>query len=310
MHLKKIILLVFFTAYSCYAIAQQDAQYSQYMFNQLALNPAYAGSRDVLSTTILYRNQWTGIAGAPTTGSLSLQMPFKKKKIGMGAEIISDKIGPKNVSALLFSYAYKIPLPKGQLSLGLRMGLYNFSFDWNKIDYKDKSDLYNTGGRSSKTTGTGDFGLYYFTHSFYWGVGINHLNRGKIIDSQSNIGKDGTITSRQAIHFFMPIGKSFQIGNIVLNPIILFKKASNSPGTVDLSVNVLLKEILWLGVSVRSKYGIVILSQYKINDKLKIGYSFDYGVNKIGIAGKGTHEIMLGYDLGFQETKIITPRYL
>src|SRR5687768_8716359 len=104
----------------CYA--QQDPQYSQYMFNPLALNPAYAGSREVIATSLLYRRQWTGIDGAPSTGTLSIQGPLQKNKAGFGAEIISDKLGPKNISAFLFSYAYRIPVFRGKLSFGLRLG--------------------------------------------------------------------------------------------------------------------------------------------------------------------------------------------
>lgn len=286
--------------------AQQDPQYSQYMFNQLALNPAYAGSRDVLATSLLYRNQWTGIKGAPTTASLSVQAPLRKKKIGVGAEIFSDKLGPKNVSALLLSYAYRIRLGKGKLSFGLRMGMYNYVFDWNKMDYKDQSDMYNQiGKRDSKFTGTGDFGAYYNSRTFYWGLGVTHLNKGKITDVST-----GDSTARQAVHFFMPIGKSFEVGNTVINPTLLFKGAKNSPGGVDLGLNILLKERLWLGLSYRGGYGVVFLTQYYINDKMKAGYSFDYGTNKIGRAGKGSHEIMIGYDINIRGTKMVMPRYL
>jgi len=285
--------------------AQQDAQYSQYMFNQLALNPAYAGSRDVLATSLLYRNQWTGIKGAPTTASLSVQAPLRKKKIGVGAEIFSDKLGPKNISALLLSYAYRIRLGKGKLAFGLRMGMYNYVFDWNKMDYKDQNDVYNQiGKRDSKFTGTGDFGVYYYARTFYWGFGATHLNQGKIIKS------DIDSSARQAIHYFMPIGKAFEVGNVVLNPSMLIKGAANAPSEIDLTMNVQLKERLWLGVSYRSRYGVVFLTQYKINDKMKAGYSFDYGINKIGRAGKGSHEIMIGYDINLHGTKMVMPRYL
>ncbi len=284
--------------------AQQDAQYSQYMFNQLALNPAFAGSRDRLSSSLLYRNQWTGIEGAPKTGALSVQMPLQKKRIGVGAEIISEKLGPKSTNAILLSYAYRIPFAKGKLSFGLRMGMYNYAFDWSKVDYKDKSDMYNTGIRDSKFTGTGDFGFYYYSRTFYWGMGMNHLNRGKVV----SLGSDSA--SRQAIHFFMPVGKAFQIGNVVLNPTLLLKKANNAPASIDLSLNVLLKERIWLGMSVRSNYGLVFLTQVMITENLKAGYSYDYGINKIGVAGKGSHEIMLGYDLNLRGAKMVMPRYL
>lgn len=284
--------------------AQQDPQYSQYMFNQLALNPAYAGSKEKISSALLYRNQWTQISSAPRTGTLSFQMPIKKKKIGVGAEIISDHLGPKSSNAILLSYAYRVPLGKGKLSFGLRLGLYNYVYDMAKIEYKDKSDLYNTGMRESKFAGTGDLGFYYYTRTFYWGMGLNHLNRSKII----NMGNDSA--ARQSIHFFMPVGKAFQIGNTVLNPTLLIKRAGNSPAEIDFSLNILLKEKVWLGISARSGYGLVFLSQFMINEQFKVGYSYDYGMNRIGVAGKGSHEIMIGYDLNMRGSKMVMPRYL
>jgi len=298
-------LLPFGGGWGGVAFAQQDAQYSQYMFNHLALNPAYAGSREVLATSLVYRDQWTGIKGAPSTGSLSVQMPLRKKKIGLGAELLSDKLGPQNISACLLSYSYRLPFLKGKLAFGLRMGVYDYVFDGSKMDYKDQGDVYNTRVRTSKITGTGDFGMYYYSRTFYWGLGMTHLNQGKITDVSSQDS-----TSRQAIHYFMPIGKAFEMGNTVLNPSILIKGAQNSPPEIDLSLNVLLKERLWVGLSLRSNYGVVFLTQYQINDKMKAGYSFDYGANKIGRVGKGTHEIMIAYDINIHGTKMLMPRYL
>ena len=306
--MKKIIGVICFFICVISAHAQQDAQYSQYMFNQLSLNPAYAGSREVLATSLLYRDQWTGIDGAPTTADLAVQMPLKKKKIGLGAEILSDKLGPRTTNAILLSYAYRIRFLKGKLSFGLRMGMYDYVFDWNKMDYKDKNDIYyttNAGNRTSKLTGTGDFGFYYYTRTFYWGLSGTHLNRGKITD----VGTSSDST-RQAFHFFMPIGKAWEVGSVVLNPSLLIKGATNSPAEVDLNMNVLLKERLWLGVSYRTKYGMVALAQYMINEKMKVGYAFDYGFNKIGTVGKATHEIMIGYDINIHGTKMIMPRYM
>jgi type IX secretion system PorP/SprF family membrane protein len=290
------------------AFAQQDAQYSQYMFNQLALNPACAGSREVLATSLTYRDQWTGIQGAPTTGAFSIQMPMKRKKIGLGLEILSDKQGPRNTSAALLSYAYRVAFLKGKLAFGLRMGVYDYVFDWSKMDYKDLNDIYyvnNSSTRTSKITGTGDFGFYYYTRTFYWGLGMTHLNRGKISDLDVSDS-----SARQAFHFFMPVSKAFEVGNTVINPTLLIKGASNAPSEIDLGCNFLLKNRLWLGFSLRSGYGMVLLSQFQITDKMRVGYSYDLGRNKIGHEGKGSHEIMIGYDINILGTKTLTPRYL
>ncbi len=298
-----LLLLVFnFCLLTCFA--QQDAQYSQYMFNPLALNPAYAGIREVFSSALVYRNQWTGIDGDPSTASLSVQTPLGKKNAGAGVELLSDKLGFKSTSAALFSYSYHVNVLKGKLSAGLRMGMYDYAYDWGKAKVKDASDIYNTGSRSSKITGTADFGLYYYTRTFYWGLAMSHLNRGKIADVTSTDS-----TARQSVHFFMPVGKAFEVGSVILNPSLLIKGAGKSPVEADVNMNVLLKERLWLGMSYRSGYGMVFLTQYLISDKFKAGYSFDYGMNKIGVAGKGTHEIMIGYDLNVKGEKMEMLRY-
>ena len=204
----------------------------------------------------------------------------------------------------LGSYSYHLNALKGKLSFGLRAGIYDYVYDFGKAKVKDAGDVYNTGSRSSKVTGTADFGAYYYTKTFYWGFSMNHLNRGKISDMAVN-----DTSSRQAFHFFMPVGKAFEVGSVVLNPSLLIKYAAHSPTQVDINMNVLLKERLWLGASYRTGYGIVFLTQYLISEKLKVGYSFDYGFNKIGVAGRATHEIMIGYELNVKGAKMEMLRY-
>lgn len=304
--MKKIFLLILVILnfpFMIVSFAQQDAQYNLYQFNQLVLNPATAGSRNVLSSTLQYREQWTGIKGAPSTASLVVQMPFQKKKIGVGIEILSNKQGPQRTSAFLFSYAYRLRFLKGKLSFGLRMGVYNYVINWDEVNYKDRNDAYITGNRSSKITGTGDFGMYYYTRTFYWGLSSNHLNRGKILDSDL----DGS--TRQAMHTFMTVSKAFEMNNLVVNPSLLIRYANNAPPSVDLSLSVLMKECLWLGASYKHTYGVALFSQFLINEKLKVGYSYDMGFNKIGTAGRGSHEIILEYNFNIHGAKIMSPRY-
>jgi type IX secretion system PorP/SprF family membrane protein len=302
--MKKVFYLVFFLPIAncllpTVVFSQQDPQYSQYMFNHLAVNPAYAGNRDVFSTTVVYRDQWS-LEGSPTTASLSLQAPLQQKKAGVGLEFVSDRLGLKRTNGVLASYAYRIQFLKGKLAFGLRTGFYNYVFEWDKVKVKDKADVVNTGVQSSKTTGTADFGMYYYTRSFYWGLGLTHLNRGKITDVSS--------TTKQSVHYFMPIGISFLKGKTLLNPSVMIK-GTRAGLEIDLNMNMLLKERLWMGVSLRTHYGIVLMMQYLVSDKMKIGYSYDYGLNRIGALGKGTHEIMIGYDLNFKGAKMETLRY-
>jgi type IX secretion system PorP/SprF family membrane protein len=283
--------------------AQQDPQYSLYMFNHIAVNPAYAGSRDAFSTAFVYRDQWTNIKGAPTTAAISAHMPLKQNKLGLGAEIFTDKLGPRSTSAALFSYAYRIPFSTGKLAFGLRTGIFNYVYDWDQLEFKDLGDQYDILGSSSKLSGTADFGLYYYSRTFYWGLSSTHLNRGRM----SEFAGDSV---RQARHYFITAGKSFKVGNTVINPTLMLKSAKNAPASCDLGVNVLLKEKWWVGLSLRSSYGIIILSQLQISENFRLGYAYDLGRNGIGKAGGGSHEIMLGYDINIMGAKVTMPRYL
>jgi len=289
------------------AQAQQDPQYSQYMFNQLVLNPAYAGSKEALSSTLIARNQWVGLDGAPKTITLSLHAPLKKKKVGLGLTVIGDQVGPVKSIGLLGSYAYRIPLGNGKLSFGLRAGIYDYTYNWAEITYKDQADVYNTQNTTSKIVPTADAGIYYYTNTLYTGLSVTHLYNGRLT-SVSSVDGDNAILSP---HLFFTFGKSWAFSDkLTFAPSLVLKAAKGAPATADLNACFLLKERVWLGVSFRTGYGIVALAEFQLTDKLKLGYSYDIGLNKIGRYGGGSHEIMIGYDFNIFKSKMMSPRYL
>lgn len=287
--------------------AQQDPQYSQYMFNQMAINPAYAGSKEAVSSAILLRSQWTGIEGAPKTETFTIHGPLKKKKVGLGFTVIGDQIGPKKSIGALGSYAYRIPIKNGKLSFGLRAGIYNYTYNFADITYKDKADVYNTGESRSVIVPTADAGIYYYTNTMYLGFSATHLYNGRITDVSTQNGDNAKLSP----HFFFTFGKAWALSDkLIFSPSFVLKGAKNAPYTGDLNLCFLIKERIWLGVSVRSAYGVVALVQFQLTDKLKMGYSYDLGLNKIGRAGGGSHEIMIGYDFNIFKSKMLSPRYL
>jgi type IX secretion system PorP/SprF family membrane protein len=305
--MKKILVISFCLLQSAWSLAQQDPQYSQYMFNQMALNPAYAGSKEALSTTVFLRSQWTGIEGAPQTQTFSIHGPLKKKKVGLGLAIIADQIGPKKSTGILGSYSYRIPIKNGFLSFGLRAGVFNYIYNWNQINYKDQADVYNTQNQTSQLVPTADAGLYYYTNTFYMGLSATHLYSGRLT-SVSNANGDN---AKLSPHVFFTLGKAWTLGNnLIFNPSLMIKTAKNSPTTFDLNASFLLKQRIWLGLSLRSQYGMVVYTQINITDKFKLGYAYDYGTNQIGRVGGASHELMLGYDFNISKSKMISPRYL
>jgi type IX secretion system PorP/SprF family membrane protein len=303
--MQKKIFIFFLFCCSLQGFAQQDAQYSQYMFDQLALNPAYAGSRDVLNAALLVRDQWTGIDGAPKTAVLTLQGPLKSKRVGLGLQIISDNIGPKSVTGALASYSYRLPLGNGKLAMGLRGGIYNYNYDWSKIEYRDPNEKYLKASEQYMVP-TADAGVYYHTHRWYAGLSASHLIHSRITDVQNAYGKNAELYT----HYFANFGIAFQLSeSVVFNPTCLVKITNNVPPSADLNLNFLFDQKLWLGVSLRKNYGIVFLAQYNIIDNFKIGYAYDLGFNDLG-RNHGTHELMLQYDFNIFQSRIVSPRYL
>lgn len=305
--MKKLLIFAFCFVSAEQIFAQQDPQYSQYMFNQMAINPAYAGSKEAISASAFIRSQWTGIEGAPKTETVSIHAPLKKKKVGIGFSVIADQIGPKKSIGAMGSYAYRIPIKNGKLSFGLRAGVFNYTYNWDAITYKDQTDVYNTHNQTSTIVPTADAGLYYYTNTLYVGLSATHLYSGRLT-SVSNLNGDD---SKLAPHLFFTFGKAWSLSeNLIFNPSLMIKGAKGSPSTADLNFSFLLKQRAWVGLSMRSTYGFVVYAQFNVTEKFKLGYSYDYGINKIGKVGGGSHEIMLGYDFNISKSKITSPRYL
>jgi type IX secretion system PorP/SprF family membrane protein len=289
--------------------AQQDPQYTQYMFNPLVLNPAYAGSREVISIAMVGRNQWAGMEGAPQTQTLSVNSPLQNKKIGLGLHLTADKIGPYQTTGTLASFAYRIPAGKGKLSFGLRTGIYNYKFNWSALEYKNKADYVNSYGKTNKIVPTVDFGMYYYTHLYYWGICVSHLNNPRMtpklpgndtINPKSNLRPDLMATA----------GRVFVIDDqLSFKPSILVHNSGRSSSFVDLNACLLIKEKLWLGLGLRSTRSLMILFEYNFASGFRLGYSFETMHKRLQTASAGTHEVILGWDLIRFKQKTLSLRY-
>ena len=290
--------------------AQQDPQYSQYMFNPLSINPAYAGSRGVMNGALLYRQQWVSFPGAPNTQVMAINTPLRKGKVGLGAEIVRDQIGPKTSIAGYLSYAYRLPLFNGKLAFGLAAGMLNYTIDWTMIEYKDPSDSYAQLGRESKTVPDFKFGLYFNNKKFYTGISVTHLNAAQYIN-HVNVADSITSTATLSRHIFFTIGRAFAMGpNFTFSPSVIVRQVAGT-GLIssDLNLNFRYREVLWFGTSFRSENSVVFMAQYNVNEKLKVGYSYDYAFGRMAGYHGGSHEIMLGFDLNVFQSEIMSPRF-
>ena len=287
--------------------AQQDPQYSLYMFNPLGVNPAYAGSREVLSGVLIHRSQWVGLKGAPETQVLSINSPLKNKKMGLGLQIVNDKIGPRTTQYLTASYAYRLKLGAGKLAFGLRGGVINYNINWNEIEYKDEADVIPTTSSEGFMLPTFDFGIYYNTKTFYTGFAVDHINKAKY----NLLSGSDTISSnaRQYVNFTGTIGKAFLLNDDLVLKTSLLLRGANKAGNIDINGSLLIKNRILFGLTLRSTEAIILMTEINVTKNLRLGAAYDYDTSDVAKSTSGSFEIFLGYDIGLFNSKVISPRY-
>lgn len=305
--MKKLLMILFITVGVLPSFAQQDAMYSQYMFNPFMINPAYAGSRESTSAVLLFREQWLGIDGAPSTQTFSIHSPFSKQKMALGLNLINDDIGPTKNSGIFATYAYHLKLGKAKLSFGLRGGVYNSRIDLNALNYRDPLDEINGTGTVNSMVPSFDFGMYLYSKKYYVGFSSTHLNESKFNFS----GMTTTTNIVLKRHYMLAAGGAFPVGeNTVFKPTTLIKFVPSAPVNIDLNASFLLRKVFWLGAGYRSAGSVVLISEYNITNSLRVGYSYDLVLNQLKRFSGGTHELMVGFDMNFGKTKSISPRFL
>lgn len=306
--MKKIIfILLLITALK--GFAQQDPIYSLYMFNPLCVNPGYAGSREVLSGVLVHRSQWVGLDGAPVTQTFAINSPLKNKNMGVGLNVTNDKIGPKNILTATAAYAYRIRLGSGRLAFGLRGGIQNYNYNWDKIEYKNTEDQIPNTAVGSFIIPTFDFGLYYNTSTFYAGLALDHINRAQYSFTQSMTNTENG--ARVYAHVTGTLGKAFVFNEkLVLKTSVLLRSDGQKNGDIDLNTSFLINKTIMFGLTLTSRKSIIILAEYNINKYFRMGYAYDHNFSALTqTTGSGSHEIFVGYDFELFKSKVISPRY-
>jgi type IX secretion system PorP/SprF family membrane protein len=302
---KLFTALMILTATSLFA--QQDPIYSQYMFNKLAVNPGYAGSRELLTADILYRYQWVNIDGAPKTISASLHSPLNNPHLALGAYVYNDQIGPLNYTGALANFAYRIIFPKSKLSFGLQAGFKNNGIVISDLKSYDQQDPLMYANIEKKVVPDANFGVYYYSERFYAGLSSLHLlqNQTQVVtDANGN-----TQFTKLLSHFYGMTGAAFPLGEkVVFRPSLLAKFVSNAPPQIDLNASFLFANTLWLGASYRTEKAIAFITEINIAQNFRIGYSYDIWLNELKVYNKGSHEFRLSYDFNVGK-RILSPRY-
>lgn len=290
----------------CESQAQQEPQYSQYMFNQLSYNPAYTGSRDGLSGIMLMRKQWVGLEGAPFTGTISAHGPNRVGRHGFGGTLIHDRIGITRQTFLTASYAYRIPLGNSTLAFGLRGGMTQYANLFSDLNPLE-NDQMNPGLNLSVLLPRAGAGIYFENDHFFIGTSTpNFLRPYYSFDSPQT----QNVEARQEIHYFGTVGGMIPLGNkLAFRPSSVVKYVANSPVEADFNAAILYDEFLWLGVGYRTRDALVGMVELNFKGGLRLGYAFDYTLSSLRQVNSGSHEVLLGFDLTRNLNKVVTPRY-
>jgi type IX secretion system PorP/SprF family membrane protein len=280
-----------FIAASVDCVAQNDPLYNQYQFNQLLINPAYAGTNDRMTATLISRVQWVGVQGAPVTNSLSAHTSIRNAHMGLGASLVNDQLGVNNNNEFNAVYSYRLDFGKTKLQLGLQGGIINYNYDFSKLhlEFMDDPNLNLQQQKFTKPNiGTG---LFYYGSNFFIGLSVPRL-----MDIKVNDGLIGSVRYRRSE--YLSAGYLFTINeSIKLKPSVLLKFVNGAPFSYDINVNALLQEVLWVGLTLRSTSALGLNSQIEINDRVRFGYAFEYPFKPMNFGNYGTHELMLSIDM-------------
>ena len=293
-------------------MAQQDAQYTQYMYNTVTVNPAYTGSRGVLSIAGLYRSQWVGLDGAPKTQTLNVHSPVSER-VGLGLSIVNDEIGNGTNQETYFDglFSYTIPLSQERkLSFGVKAGGHLLNIDFNKLaNYNNEAadaGLANVDQKFSPNFGAG---IYYHTQNFYAGLSVpNFLTTKHFDDSESS----ASFLAEERLNFYLITGYVFDLNQrFKFKPALLTKMVSGAPLQVDVSANFLLNDRFTLGAAYRWDAAVSAMFGFQVNDQFLLGLAYDRETTELGATrfNDGSFEVLLRYEFKNRFKRVITPRF-
>ncbi|NND77806.1 MAG: type IX secretion system membrane protein PorP/SprF [Flavobacteriales bacterium] len=311
--IKAIVGLVFICFFVCTeAKAQYDLMLTQYMNNELIINPGYAGSRDHVSVVIAYRKQWAGIEGAPKTQTFSIHAPINDKRIALGFSMTNEQIGVTQLFSAFGTFAYRMPVnEEGILSLGLQGGIYSLQEDYSRLASDccgNSFDPLFMQDSPTKIAPKVGFGAYYYDSNFYAGWSVPRLIESSL-DPLDDFNVNNEMNLR-SWHNYLIAGYLIDTGHdIKLKPSIMTKVVHGAPLAVDLTLNTLLNEHFWIGASYRTGDSFSFLTSVILSPQLRVGYSYDVTISELSDFDSGSHEVMIGYDLNFRKLDITSIRY-
>ncbi|OCB72986.1 PorP/SprF family type IX secretion system membrane protein [Flavobacterium crassostreae] len=302
--MKKFVVIFLFSVAVSYA--QQDTQFTQYMYNTVTINPAYAGSRGVMSIFALHRTQWVGLDGAPVTNTVSVNTPLNESRLGLGFSLINDKIGPTNENTFSTDVSYSIPTSeKFKLSFGIKATANIFNLDVNKLAVKDLGDtrFQNLNGTFTPNVGAG---VYWHSDKSYIGFSVpNFIESNRYDDNEIAIFKE-------KINYYLIAGHVFSLNNsdsVKFKPAILTKMVGGAPLQLDVSANFMFNDKFVLGAAYRWSAALSAMAGFQASEGWYIGYGYDHDTTKLSNYNSGSHEIFLRFELFKSNKGITSPRF-
>jgi type IX secretion system PorP/SprF family membrane protein len=304
MRAKLPSLVIMFVSFVSFA--QQDAQFTQYMYNTININPAYAGSRGALSIFGLYRTQWVGLDGAPETSSFSANTPINNSNLGIGLSLVNDKIGPTNENTFSVDLSYTVQTSADfKLSFGIKGSANLFNLDISKLNPEDQGDpqFQDLDNKFSPNVGAG---VYWHSDKAYIGLSVpNFIETNRYDDNDIAIYKD-------KINYYLMGGYVFDLDKyqyIKFKPAVLAKMVEGAPLQVDVSANFMFVDKFVLGVAYRWSASVSAMAGFQITDGLYIGYGYDRETTNLNNYNSGSHEIFIRYEFIKKNNKITSPRF-
>ena len=299
-YIYNLLLLFGILSYS-----QQDSQFTQYMYNTINVNPAYAGTRETFSAFVLHRNQWVGLDGAPVTNTASINTNVGDSRFGVGLSFVNDNIGPTQENAISADIAYIIPLSgEYKLSFGIKGTANLYSLDISKLNinplYQNDPEFQNLNGKLSPNFGTG---VYFYSDKFYVGASVPNFNKTKYYNEN-----DVSINTK-SVSYYLLSGYVFDLSETVkFKPSFLAKVDEGAPFQLDVNANFMFNDKFVIGGSYRLNSAVSLLAGFQFSNSWFLGYGYDLETTKLSNYNSGSHEIFLRYEI-FKNTRISTPRF-
>ncbi len=310
--MKKSILILVTVLLSSVALkAQYDAMFTQYMFNEMYINPGYTGTKDAMAVNALHRQQWVNFPGRPVTSTFSLHGPLMNNKMGVGISFLNEKIGKLTRNLSYLNYAYRVKTGKNsQLSFGLMAGVHNQVNKLSELKASDVGDVQVSNNLPSTIAPNFGAGIYYYTKTFYAGLSIPRMvDDSYLFNSTGSVVKSTKLNAAK-FHYYLTVGNVFEISDALkIKPQAMLKIVQNAPIQYDVNVNFLIKNLIWAGASYRNSSDVSAILGLQVNPQFIVSYSYDYTLSELKKYTSGSHEIALGYVFSYKQRKVVTPRY-